>query len=160
MNARRFWKIFRLNFKMMYSRWFLALIASYFAVPFVASIWTEDYAFLFLILGVIALLLAGGGGFLGVVKSEVDFVFSTPVNPLVVYIAKTAASAVLPLFLFGALTVYLPRPDVISHVEYAASLIFNTAFFALMAGASSLVSIRRWILYEAYSDGSRGCHHR
>jgi hypothetical protein len=48
MNARRFWKIFRLNFKMMYSRWFLALIASYFAVPFVASIWTEDYAFLFL----------------------------------------------------------------------------------------------------------------
>jgi hypothetical protein len=80
----------------------------------------------------------------------VDFVFSTPVNPLVVYIAKTAASAVLPLFLFGALTVYLPRPDVISHVEYAASLIFNTAFFALMAGASPLVSIRRWILYEAY----------
>jgi hypothetical protein len=79
----------------------------------------------------------------------VDFVFSTPVNPLVVYIAKTAASAVLPLFLFGALTVYLPRPDVISHVEYAASLIFNTAFFALMAGASPLVSIRRWILYEA-----------
>jgi hypothetical protein len=110
MNARRFWKIFRLNFKMMYSRWFLALIASYFAVPFVASIWTEDYAFLFSSLGVIALLLAGGGGFLGVVKSEVDFVFSTPVNPLVVYIAKTAASAVLPLFLFGALTVYLPRP--------------------------------------------------
>jgi hypothetical protein len=150
MNARRFWKIFRLNFKMMYSRWFLALIASYFAVPFVASIWTEDYAFLFSSLGVIALLLAGGGGFLGVVKSEVDFVFSTPVNPLVVYIAKTAASAVLPLFLFGALTVYLPRPDVISHVEYAASLIFNTAFFALMAGASPLVSIRRWILYEAY----------
>jgi hypothetical protein len=148
MNARRFWKIFRLNFKMMYSGWFLASIASSFAVSFVASIWTEDYAFLFSSLGVIALLLAGGGGFLGVVKSEVDFVFSTPVNPLVVYIAKTAASAVLPLFLFGALTVYLPRPDVISHVEYAASLIFNTAFFALMAGASPLVSIRL-ILYTA-----------
>ena len=78
-----------------------------------------------------------------------DFVFSTPVNPLVVYIAKTAASAVLSLFLFGAFTVYLPRPDVISHVQYAASLIFNTAFFALMAGASSLVSIRRHILYTA-----------
>jgi hypothetical protein len=149
MNARRLWKIFRLNFKMMYSRWSLALIASSFAVPFVASIWTEDYAFLFSSLGVIALLLAGGGGFLSVIKSEVDFVFSTPVNPLVVYIAKTAASAVLPLFLLGALTVYLPRPDVISHVEYAASLIFNTAFFALTAGASPLVSIRRWILYEA-----------
>jgi hypothetical protein len=152
MNARRLWKIFRLNFKMMYSRWFLASIASSFAVPFVASvlaIWTEDYASLFPYLGGLALLLAVGGGFLGVAKSEVDFVFSTPVNPLVVYIAKTAASAVLPLFLFGAFTVYLPRPDVISHVEYAASLIFNTAFFALMAGASPLVSIRRWILYEA-----------
>jgi hypothetical protein len=149
MNARRLWKIFRLNFKMIYSGWFLASIASSFAVSFMASIWTEDYAFLFSSLGVIALLLAGGGGFLGVVKSEVDFVFSTPVNPLVVYIAKTAASAVLPLFLLGAFTVYLPRPDVISHVEYAASLIFNTAFFALTAGASPLVSIRRWILYEA-----------
>jgi hypothetical protein len=152
MNARRLWKIFRLNFKMMYSGWFLASIASFFAVSFVASvsaICTENYAFLFLILGVIALLLGFGGGFLRVVKSEVDFVFSTPVNPLVVYIAKTAASAVLPLFLFGAFTVYLPRPDVISHVEYAASLIFNTAFFALTVGASSLVSIRRWILYAA-----------
>jgi hypothetical protein len=152
MNARRLWKIFRLNFKMMYSRWFLAYIASSFAVPFVASvsaIWTEDYASLSPILGVTALLLAGGGGFLGVVKSEVDFVFSTPVIPLVVYIAKTAASAVLPLLLFGAFTVYLPRPDVISHVEYAASLIFNTALFALMVGASPLVSIRRWILYTA-----------
>jgi hypothetical protein len=152
MNARRLWKIFRLNFKMMYSRWFLASIAASFAVSFVASvsaIWTENYAFLFLYLGVIALLLSFGGGSLGVVKSEVDFVFSTPVNPLVVYIAKTVASAALPLFLFGAFTVYLPRPDVISHVEYAASLIFNTAFFVLMAGASSLVSIRRWILYRA-----------
>jgi hypothetical protein len=152
MNARRLWKIFRLNFKMMYSRWSLAFIAFSFAVPFVASvlaIWTEDYASLFPYLGGLALLLAVGGGFLRVVKSEVDFVFSTPVNPLVVYIAKTAASAVLSLFLFGAFTVYLPRPDVISHVEYAASLIFNTAFFALMAGASSLVSIRRHILYVA-----------
>jgi hypothetical protein len=152
MNARRLWKIFRLNFKMMYSRWSLAFIASYFVVFFVASvlaIWPVNYASLFLNLGVLALLLAVGGGFLGVAKSEVDFVFSTPVNPLVVYIAKTAASAVLPLFLFGAFTVYLPRPDVISHVEYAASLIFNTAFFALMAGASLLVSIRRWILYTA-----------
>jgi len=152
MNARRLWKIFRLNFRMMYSRWFLAFIAFYFAVSFTASVsamGAEDYASLFRSLGVLALLLAGGGGFLRVVKSEVDFVFSTPVNPLVVYIAKTAASAVLPLFLFGAFTVYLPRPDVISHVEYAASLIFNTAFFALMAGASSLVSIRRWILYAA-----------
>ena len=152
MNARRLWKIFRLNFKMMYSGWFLASIASFFAVSFVASvtaIWTENYAFLFLFLGVIALLLAFGGGYLGVVKSEVDFVFSTPVNPLVVYIAKTAALAVLSLFLFGAFTIYLPRPDVISHVEYAASLIFNTAFFVLMAGASSLVSIRRLILYTA-----------
>jgi hypothetical protein len=151
MNARRLWKIFRLNFKMMYSR-SLALIAASFAVPFVApdlAIWTENYAFLFLILGVIALLLAFGGGYLGVDKSEVDFVFSTPVNPLVVYIAKTVASAALPLFLLGAFTVYLPRPDVISHVEYAASLIFNTAFFTLMAGASTLVSIRRWILYRA-----------
>ena len=151
MNARRLWKIFRLNFKMMYSGWFLASIASFFAVSFVASvsaIWTENYAFLFFILGVIALLLSFGGGFLRVVKSEVDFVFSTPVNPLVVYIAKTAASAVLSLFLLGAFTVYLPRPDVISHVEYAASLIFNTAFFALMAGASSLVSIRS-LLYTA-----------
>jgi hypothetical protein len=152
MNARRLWKIFRLNFKMMYSRWFLVFIAFSFAVFFVASvsaIGTEDYASLFPNLGVLALLLAGGSGFLRVVKSEVDFVFSTPVNPLVVYIAKTATSAVLSLFLFGAFTVYLPRPDVISHVEYAASLLFNTAFFALMAGASSLVSIRRWILYTA-----------
>jgi len=152
MNARRLWKIFRLNFKMMYSGWFLASIASFFAVSFVASvsaIWTENYAFLFLFLGVIALLLAFGGGYLGVAKSEVDFVFSTPVNPLVVYIAKTAALAVLSLFLFGAFTIYLPRPDVISHVEYAASLIFNTAFFVLMAGASPLVSIRRLILYTA-----------
>jgi len=151
MNARRLWKILRLNFKMMYSRWFLAFIASFFAVSFVASvsaIWTENYAFLFLTLGVTALLLAGGGNFLGVAKSEVDFVFSTPVNPLVVYIAKTAASAVISLFLFGAFTVYLPRPDVISHVEYAASLIFNTAFFALTAGASPLVSIRS-LLYTA-----------
>jgi len=152
MNARRLWKIFRLNFRMMYSRWSPAFIAFSFAVPFVGSvlaIWTEDYASLFPYLGGLALLLAVGGGFLRVVKSEVDFVFSTPVNPLVVYIAKTATSAVLSLFLFGAFTVYLPRPDVISHVEYAASLIFNTAFFALMAGASSLVSIRRWILYAA-----------
>jgi len=152
MNARRLWKIFRLNFKMMYSGWSLAFIAFSFAVPFVGSvlaIWTEDYASLFPYLGGLALLLAVGGGFLRVVKSEVDFVFSTPVNPLVVYIAKTAASAVLSLFLFGAFTVYLPRPDVISHVEYAASLIFDTAFFALMAGASSLVSIRRHILYVA-----------
>ena len=152
MNARRLWKIFRLNFRMMYSRWFLAFIAFSFAVSFTASvsaIGTEDYASLFRSLGVLALLLAGGGGFLRVVKSEVDFVFSTPVNPLVVYIAKTAASAVLSLFLFGAFTVYLPRPDVISHVQYAASLIFNTAFFTLMAGASSLVSIRRHILYTA-----------
>jgi hypothetical protein len=152
MNARGLWKIFRLNFKMMYSRWFLVFIAFSFAVFFVASvsaIGTEDYASLFPNLGVLALLLAGGSGFLRVVKSEVDFVFSTPVNPLVVYIAKTATSAVLSLFLFGAFTVYLPRPDVISHVEYAASLLFNTAFFALMAGASSLVSIRRWILYTA-----------
>jgi len=150
MNARRLWKIFRLNFKMMYSRWFLAFIAFYFAVYFMASVSamrTEDYAPLFPYLGVLALLLASGGGSLRVVKSEVDFVFSTPVNPLVVYIAKTAASTVLPLLLLGAFTVYLPRPDVISHVEYAASLIFNTAFFALTAGASSLVSIRRWILY-------------
>jgi len=152
MNARRLWKIFRLNFKMMYSRWFLAFIAFYFAVSFTASVsamGAEDYASLFRSLGVLALLLASGGGFLRVVKSEVDFVFSTPVNPLVVYIAKTVASAVLSLFLFGAFTVYLPRPDVISHVEYAASLIFNTAFFALTAGASSLVSIRRHILYTA-----------
>jgi len=151
MNARRLWKIFRLTFKAMYSRWFLAFIGFYFAVSFVASvsaIGAEDYTPLFRFLGVLA-LLASVGGFLRVVKSEVDFVFSTPVNPLVVYIAKTAASAVLPLFLFGAFTVYLPRPDVISHVQYAASLIFNTAFFALTAGASSLVSIRRWILYTA-----------
>jgi len=152
MNARRLWKIFRLNFRMMYSRWFLAFIAFYFAMTFMASVSamrTEDYAPLFRYLGVIALLLAGGGGSLTVVKSEVDFVFSTPVNPLVVYIAKTAASTVLALFLFGAATVYLPRPDVISHVEYAASLIFNTAFFAITAGASSLASIRRRILYAA-----------
>ena len=152
MNARRLWKIFRLNFKMIYSRWFLAFIGFYFAVSFMASVsamGAEDYASLFRYLGVLALLLASGSGYLRVVKSEVDFVFSTPVNPLVVYIAKTVASTVLPLFLFGAFTVYLPRPDVISHVEYAASLIFNTAFFALMAGASSLVSIRRLILYAA-----------
>jgi hypothetical protein len=150
MNARRLWKIFRLNFKMMYSRWFLAFIAFYFAVSFMASVSamrTEDYARLFPYLGGLALLASGGG--LSVVKSEVDFVFSTPVNPLVVYIAKTAASTVLPLFLFGVFTVYLPRPDVISHVEYVASLIFNTAFFALTAAASSPVFIRRWILYTA-----------
>jgi len=152
MNARRLWKIFRFNFRMMYSRWFLAFIAFYFAVSFMASVSamrTEDYASPSPNLGVLALLLAGGGGYLRVVKSEVDFVFSTPVNPLVVYIAKTAASTILPLFLLGAFTVYLPRPDVVSHVEYAASLVLNTAFFALTAGASSLVSIRRWILYAA-----------
>ncbi len=37
MNARRLWKIFRLNFKMMYSRWFLAFIAFDFAVSFVSE---------------------------------------------------------------------------------------------------------------------------
>jgi len=47
MNARRLWKIFRLNFKLMYSRWFLAFIAFYFAMTFMASVSamrTEDYA--------------------------------------------------------------------------------------------------------------------
>ncbi|MFP3347752.1 MAG: hypothetical protein RXN90_00315 [Thermoproteus sp.] len=154
MSAGRLWKIFRLNVKQMYSRWFLALIAFIFAVSFMASASArrpEDYSSLFAGLGSVALLLAFSGlfGSLSLVKSEVDFVFSTPADPLVVYIAKTAASAVLPLFLLAAYTASLPRPDAASYAEYAASLIFDTAFFALMAGASSLVPIRRRILYAA-----------
>ena len=154
MSAGRLWKIFRLNVKQMYSRWFLALIAFIFAASFMASASArrpENYSSLFAGLGSVALLLAISGPFgsLSLVKSEVDFVFSTPADPLVVYIAKTAASAVLPLFLLAAYTAPLPRPDAASYAEYAASLIFDTAFFALMAGASSLVPIRRRILYAA-----------
>ncbi|MGC9170770.1 MAG: hypothetical protein ACP5HD_08510 [Thermoproteus sp.] len=154
MRAGRAWRVFRLYVKQLYSKWFLGTYAAYFiamATLIAADRGPATYVAVTILLAffTLSLILTTVLSSIAIYKSEVDFVLAAPVDPFEIYLLKAVALAIPYLLVFAAYTVPLLRPDPYGLAAALATLLFNTAFFALMTTTASLAPLRLKIAYGA-----------
>ncbi|MGC9119031.1 MAG: hypothetical protein ACP5I3_08590, partial [Thermoproteus sp.] len=147
-------RVFRLYVKQLYSKWFLGTYAAYFvatAALIAADRGPATYVAVTILLAflTLSLILTMSLSSMAIYKSEVDFVLAAPVDPFEIYLLKAVALAIPYLLVFAAYTVPLLRPDPYGLAAYMATLLFNTAFFALMTTTASLAPLRLKIAYGA-----------
>ncbi|WP_054849561.1 hypothetical protein [Vulcanisaeta sp. JCM 14467] len=137
----RLLKIIYFEIKQLYSRWFIiiwlamatyniaiaALLIKHDAETVLNGVFYELSSFI-LVLLLMALSMVSTRSFF--VKSAIDFVFTTQMDPVEYYIARAIANGLIYLITFVTFTAPLVRPG-IDAAYYVLILLLLTSFFTL-----------------------------
>ncbi|MEL9989995.1 MAG: ABC transporter permease [Thermoproteus sp.] len=145
----KFWKALRLYVKQIYSKWLLAVMASIVLMDLSVVVTSRGETYRGYLLTtttyyVLLLLLLELVSSLAITKSDIDFTFATPADPLKLHLMRSASLGVFYFsFLFAS-----TFPGVKADAPlYFLNLLLTSAFLSAVAANSLLYPLPRRALY-------------
>lgn len=143
----RLLKALYFQLKMRYSKWLLAFLALIFIAGLLGRHNVVELPYLTVI--VMSLFLSAAAGGASIVKSDLDFVFTTPVKPLEVFLMKSVADGLMYFLVLSAYTLAAVKGG-LDALYYAVSLLSLVGAISSMMYLASYTRLYGYIITPAF----------